>query len=274
MNRQVPNKTYTIVGDGKVARHMMHYFNLVGISFNQWQRKQSTKQLQQTVAQSDVVLILISDDAIQTFIQVNPFLQNKTLVHFSGTLVIDNVFGCHPLMTFGQDLYALETYQNIPFVCDEGVVFNNLFPQLQNQSFNIPAAQKAYYHAMCVMAGNFTQTLMRESANHLHENLGLPVDILFPYLLQNTQNFINNPKQSATGPIQRRDFTTVKKHLQVLEGDNLAGIYKSFLKFSKTLSSNTCHPRECGDPESSETLDSRFHGTDKSGARFCSEEAI
>jgi hypothetical protein len=102
------------VGDGKVARHFRHYFDLLGISYNQWQRTQSIKQLQQAVAQSDVVLILISDDAIDAFIHKNSFLQDKTLVHFSGTLTIDNAFGCHPLMTFGQDLYNLESYQAPP----------------------------------------------------------------------------------------------------------------------------------------------------------------
>lgn len=243
MNRQVPNTTYTIVGDGKVARHMMHYFNLLGINFNQWQHKQSTKQLQRTVAQSDVVLILISDDAIAAFIHENSFLQDKTLVHFSGTLVLDYAFGCHPLMTFGTDLYDLPTYQNIPFVCDEGIAFTELFPKLQNQSFNIPASQKAYYHALCVMAGNFTQTLMRETSKQLNENLGLPDDILFPYLLQNTRNFINNPQQSATGPIQRGDFTTVKKHLQALAGNTLKNIYQSFVTLNSHRVVNFSQPK-------------------------------
>ena len=231
MNRQVPKK-YTIVGDGKVARHFMHYFNLVGISYNQWQRKQSTKQLQQAVAHSDVVLILISDDAIENFIHQHPFLNDKTLVHFSGVLTVDNASGCHPLMTFTQELYDLDSYQSIPFVCDEAVDFKALFPQLSNESFSIAKENKAYYHAMCVMAGNFTQILMRETTKQLNSELQFPKDILFPYLMQNSKNFIANPEKSATGPLERGDFSTINKHLQVLQDDALEGIYKSFLKLS------------------------------------------
>jgi hypothetical protein len=232
VNRQVPKKQYTIVGDGKVARHISHYFDLMNIDYYQWCRQQSIFELQQCVNNSDFVLLLISDDVIEAFIQKLPFLQEAPLIHFSGSLVLEKTYGCHPLMTFGTELYDLTKYQNIPFVCDEDINFQKLFPKLQNQSFNIPASQKANYHAMCVMAGNFTQTLMRETSKQLHQNLDLPTDILFPYLLQNTQNFIDNPEQSATGPIQRRDFTTVKKNLQALEGNELEAIYKSFVRFS------------------------------------------
>ncbi len=265
MNRQVPKK-YTIVGDGKVARHFGHYFDLLEIPFNRWSRRQSLQKLQQFVAQTDVVLLLISDDEIARFIENHPFLHNKILVHFSGTLSLDSAFGCHPLMTFGQALYDLATYQSIPFVCDEGVDFKQLLPQLGNPFFSIAAKDKAFYHAMCVMAGNFSQMLMRETAKQLNERLEIPADILFPYLLQNTKNFIANPEHSATGPLQRGDFATINKHLHVLKGNDLEGIYKRFVQFSSTMSNNY-HHRECGDAEGLKTLDSRFHGNDKSVAR-------
>jgi predicted short-subunit dehydrogenase-like oxidoreductase (DUF2520 family) len=232
VNRQVPNRKYTIVGDGKVARHMMCYFNFVGIEFNQWQRQQSLKQLQQAVAQSDVVLLLISDDAIEAFIQQYSFLQDKTLVHFSGVLTLENAFGCHPLMTFSQELYDLKTYQSMPFVCDKSVDFESLFPQLNNKSFSLEAEQKVYYHAMCVMAGNFSQILMRETSKQLNNQFELPLDLMFPYLLQNTKTFITNPENSATGPLERGDFATINKHLKALKGDKLERIYSSFVKLN------------------------------------------
>ena len=235
MNRRVPEKTYTIVGDGKVARHFACYFQQLGVQFNCWTRKNSLQALQHKIADADFILLLISDDAIDTFVKNNSCLHNKSLIHFSGTLSIDNVIGCHPLMTFAQNLYDLETYQSIPFVCDEGADFTYLFPQLYNQSFNIPKTDKAYYHALCVMAGNFTQTLMRETSDQLNHQLKLPDSILFPYLLQNTKNFINNPDDSATGPIQRNDFTTVSKHLRALKNNPLEGVYQSFVTQAQQL---------------------------------------
>ena len=232
MNRQVPNLKYTIVGDGKVAQHFAHYFNLVGIEYNCWNRKNSPTKLEESIHDSDVILLLITDDAIDEFIKKYSYLNKKNLVHFSGTLSSDKASGCHPLMTFSHDLYDLATYTSIPFICDDSVDFKSLFPQLENKSFHISSEGKAYYHALCVMAGNFTQTLMRETSKQLNQKLDLPKDILFPYLLQNTKNFINNPEQSATGPIQRGDFATISKHLQVVQGNPLEGIYWSFLKLS------------------------------------------
>lgn len=242
MNRRVPiqnlAKRYTIIGDGKVAKHFAHYFSLLEIEFNTWSRKQSSNQykstLKSSIEQSDIVLLLISDGAIESFVEEYSFLKQKQLVHFSGSLSLDNIFGCHPLMTFSDDAYSLETYQRIPFVCDQEVYFKSLFPQFENPSYKISKENKAYYHAMCVMAGNFTQTLMRETSKQLSNELDLPEDVLFPYLLQNTLNFIQNPQNSSTGPIQRNDFTTVSKHLQALKGDPLESIYQSFV----TLNSN------------------------------------
>ncbi len=230
MNRQVPNIKYTIIGDGKVARHFAYYFNAKGVRFNRWHRRQSI-ELKSLVEHSSCVLLLISDDAIIPLVNHYTFLKSKTLVHFSGVLSHKQVKGCHPLMTFGQHHYDLKTYESMPFVCDEKVNFKTLFPQLTNPSYSISACHKAFYHAMCVMAGNFTQVLMRETSQQLQE-YQLPKDILFPYLLQNTLNFIKDPQKSITGPLQRGDFSTISKHLSVLQNNRLEGVYKSFLKLA------------------------------------------
>lgn len=245
MNRQVPKTKntlrYTIVGDGKVSQHFCQYFKLLGVNFNTWSRKQPVPALKLSIASSNVVLLLISDNAIEQFVQNNPCLLNKRLVHFSGTLVLKNIVGCHPLMTFNHQKYDLNTYQSIPFVCDESVDFKSLFPQLQNQWFNISLSDKAYYHAMCVVAGNFSQTLMRETSKELNQQLKLPKDILFPYLLQNTLNFIDNPENSSTGPIQRGDFTTVNNHLQALKNHPLSTVYQSFVNLNTKRVTGATH---------------------------------
>jgi predicted short-subunit dehydrogenase-like oxidoreductase (DUF2520 family) len=235
MNRRVPNKKikrYTIVGDGKMSLHLCHYFSLLGINYNCWSRKQSINQLKAQIKNTDLVILLISDNAIEQFVRDNSFINKNILVHFSGVLSSHNIIGCHPLMTFSNDLYDIKTYQDIPFVCDEGIDFYELFPKLSNQFFSINQADKAYYHAMCVMAGNFTQILMKETAAELTSKMHLPDNILFPYLLRNTLNFIKNPNNSSTGPIQRGDFTTINKHLQVLKNCPMEVLYKCFVNYA------------------------------------------
>lgn len=245
---------YTIVGDGKVSKHFSHYFSLLGVDYNTWSRKQPIANLKSSIKKTDIVLLLISDNAIKNFVADNPYLLNKQLVHFSGTLSLNDIIGCHPLMTFDNQLYELNVYQGIPFVCDSGVDFKAMFPQIANQWFNLNQSDKVYYHAMCVMAGNFTQTLMRETSKELTHKLNLPKDILFPYLLQNTKNFMSNPETSATGPIQRGDFTTVKKHLQELQNHSLGNIYQSFVRLNSNQVSSFSQNIPKHEPSSIETI--------------------
>ena len=243
MIRQVPKK-YTIIGGGRVARHMAHYFDLQNISYESWSRDNDSSlntlsiddpklRLQCAVDQADVVLLLIKDDAINAFLQQYPFLQQKFLLHFSGALQIEHVVGCHPLMTFSAQLYALETYHSIPFVVDQGHDFKQLFPALPNPSVNLAPESKAYYHSLCVMAGNFAQTLWREVGLQFEQTLGIDQAFLFPYLKQNMLNFAADPVNSATGPIARGDVHTIQKHLDVLKNNQLEAIYKSFLNYSE-----------------------------------------
>lgn len=260
MNRQVPEmhniEPIAIIGNGKMARHMIHYFESVGQPHIQWMRpsqastvqfpqvKQSrlarfkklmTKMvahrpalsLAETVAQASTVLILIADDQIEPFIDANPCLRDKCLVHFSGSLYTDKAMGCHPLMTFGAEFYRKEQYQKIPFVVDEGVDFNGIFPQLNNPVHTIKASDKVKYHAMCVMAGNFSQ-MMWQAINNELRSMDLSADLMSLYLKQNVQNFVDHPERSATGPFVRGDIKTIAKHQAALEGHPLAEIYQAF----------------------------------------------
>ncbi len=253
MTRQVPEQKgvqpIAILGNGKVARHMAHYFELIGQPYTQWSRnpsesntsklarfkrilKRTTQTKQQDLAESigavERVLLLIPDDQIESFITNNPILADKTCIHFSGSLNTPLAVGCHPLMTFGQSLYDLDTYQKIPFVIDEGVVFDSLFPLFKNTVHSISSDHKAIYHAYCVMAGNFSQMLWKAISAEL-PSIDLPSDIMTQYLYQNTQNFIKNPDLSATGPLVRGDILTVQKHQKALQNLPLGDIYQAFV---------------------------------------------
>ncbi len=262
MNRQVPDpkgvkplkhKHIAIVGNGRVARHMIQYFELVGQPYKHWFRnslKSSIAEQPSRLARykhqlkhlfnfhrrdslSDVVqavqtvLLLIPDDQIESFIQQNPCLKLKQLVHFSGSLTTVHAAGCHPLMTFGHDLYDLAQYQSIPFVVDQSFDFKQTFPLLNNQVYSIKPEQKVMYHAMCVMAGNFSQLLWQATGEYIKQ-MGLPADLMHPYLLQNTQNFINDPGKALTGPFVRGDVKTIEQHQQALQAHPLGEIYQSF----------------------------------------------
>src|SRR5262245_52746143 len=120
--RQVPGfdtSPFGIVGDGRVARHLQHYFNLLGLPVHVWSRRACPSSPVDRLASCGTVLLLIRDEAIVPFIETWPRLREKRLVHCSGSLVTSLAAGAHPLMTFGPSLYELAEYQSIPFVLDD-----------------------------------------------------------------------------------------------------------------------------------------------------------
>ncbi len=231
LTNPVTNPRYLIIGNGRVARHFEHYFTLVRIPSQSWSRKQnSIEELRELFVSSDITLILISDSAIEEFIQEHSFLQTKPVVHFSGSLSTPFAFGAHPLMTFAPGRYELETYVRIPFVCEKGTwSFSDLFPKLDNPHYEIEKSKKDLYHALCVLSGNFT-TLLWQKLFSEFETLGLPHEAASLYLERTATNLNHHPEHALTGPLARKDVVTIKKNLLALKDDPFYDVYLAFVK--------------------------------------------
>jgi len=276
---QVP---FGIVGDGRLARHLIHYFNLLRIPYRQWSRQGSIQvagkpdpsSMVQALLGCQTVLLAISDSAIENvardflasyetlvaFVseveasvmenessrlaasatsknssssfsnsQSLPGLKAPRLIHFSGALVTPLATGMHPLMTFTKGFYELADYQKMAFVCEEGdVTFQNVFPQLKNPNYTIKKEQKAFYHALCVMSGNFSVILWQKLFEEFQTKLGIPAEAAFPYLERISRNLQNDSRGALTGPLQRKDLQTINKNLDALDGDSFRAIYQAF----------------------------------------------
>ena len=232
--RQVPSLSTAplgIVGDGRVARHFHHYFDLLSLPVRGWSRRASDRSPVEALAPCDTVLVLVADTAIEPFIAAWPALTRHRLVHCSGSLVTSAAECAHPLMTFGPDLYDLATYQSIPFVLDAGgAPFHALLPGLPNASFTIGASDRPAYHAHCVMAGNFSILLWRELFDHLEGRLGIPETAAHPFLMQTTRDLIADGGRALTGPLVRGDAATIAANLTALEGDPFREVYSAFAR--------------------------------------------
>lgn len=222
------NQQYFIVGSGRTARHFANYFHNLGLSFSQWDRSQALSRFQILLAQSSHVLLLISDSAIESFYREHLNHFSGTVLHFSGALEIPGVESVHPLMTFAKDLYDLGTYKNIPFVTTSKKAAKELLPGLTNAVHSISADKKAYYHALCVMSGNFTTLLWQKMAQGLRE-IGLPEGIENTYRTQIFKNIEYDLAQALTGPIARKDLKTVVRNDQALQGDAYQKIFRAFV---------------------------------------------
>lgn len=230
---QVPGSNkprYLLIGSGRLAHHLAFYFSQLNIHFQTWSRKEAETELRSKIEHASHILLLIKDDAIEKFVADHPQLLTRILIHCSGSLSLKGIYGAHPLMTFGERLYSLPVYQSIPFIVEAREDFADLFPQLANPHYVVAAENKALYHALCSASGNLTVLLWQKAIHEMHQQLNLPPAVLIPYMRQIFFNLADNPDTALTGPLSRRDWQTVERHLKALKDSQLKEVYEAFLK--------------------------------------------
>lgn len=231
--RQAPR--YLIIGNGRMATHMQQYFSLLDLPYVSWHRKNASHELQEKLCAATHVLLLISDGAITPFIEKHLENTKQQIVHFSGSLLLNQAISTHPLYTFSENLYDLATYQKIPFfIEEEGPAFGDLLPGLNNPHYQLPREQKTYYHALCVMANNFTTILWQKFFNDMDANFNVPSEALMPYLEQTLGNLKHDYTTALTGPLTRGDHGTLEKDLNALSNDPFRPIFKAFMQAGET----------------------------------------
>ena len=240
--KQVPE--YLIIGNGKMAFHICHYFRYLSIPFKQWSRTaNSFSKLLLLLQEASHVLILIKDDAIETFITEYLIRYDQLKrIHFSGSLETKLAYSAHPLCPFGEaKAYALTEYQNIPFFIDaNGPDFSALLPGLNNPSYKIEATEKSYYHAMCVIANNFTTLIAEKFFYEMKNRFCIDKTDLMPFLEKTFDNIKSYPNIRFTGPLVRGDTTTLTRDLAALENDPFYFIFKNFIETFKGDSNDQC----------------------------------
>ena len=229
--RQVPK--YVIIGNGRMALHMQHYLNYLGLDHAPWSRaNNSIESLHALLTASTHALILISDSAIDPFIETHIASHHPslTLLHFSGSLLSKHAYSAHPLQTFSCSLLPLDDYKKIPFIITEGPEFLDLLPGLTNPHYKITSSDKAYYHALCVMANNVTTLIWQKFFTEMINRFCVPQQDLQPFLEQTLHNLKYDYNNALTGPIARRDTETLMRDLKALEGDHFYGIFKAVVE--------------------------------------------
>lgn len=221
---------YLLIGNGRVSRHFQHYLTKLNIPWLSWSRDQTLTLLKEHLSLVSHVLILISDHAIETFVE--KYLQkcNALRVHFSGSLVTSYAYGVHPLMTFNQQLYPLACYQSIPFIIDEDAPdFASLLPGLPNPHARLAKKNKSKYHALCVLSGNFSCLLWQKLFKAFKNEFNLEPQLAYPYLQQQMENLLHDYENALTGPLVRGDVQTLQKNIEALASDVFQPVYESFV---------------------------------------------
>lgn len=241
----------SIIGSGNVAQHLITAFQNLEKSGNKIEliqafarKKESLSHLLpqekitddfNSLADADLYIISVSDDAITTVSDALPF-KNRLVVHTSGstpfTILNDNnrkgVF--YPLQTFTKGKAV--DFKTIP-VCLEAEnasdyqIVDKVAKAISDKVYAINSEQRKALHVAAVFVNNFTNHLYSIGNDICIENQ-IPFDILKPLMEETLQKLQSlSPKEAQTGPAIRQDQKTIAAHEAFLKNENQLKIYKT-----------------------------------------------
>jgi hypothetical protein len=204
-----------LIGDGRLARHLRRYFDQLKLNHEIWSRRMEAEECCPAL------------DA-RPFRRARAFGDQRR-VHFSGRLASSLAIGAHPMFSFAGTFYDRELYERIPFVIDQGSSpLASLIPGLPNPCFFIEPEQRERYHALCVLAGNFTTLVWRKLFFELDAELGMPRRQALPYL-ESIMRGLAGTGAPLSGPLSRGDQATLQRNLAALKGDPFEQVYGAFV---------------------------------------------
>lgn len=198
--------------------------------------------LEELVKLSDTLFITTPDGVIGSVWDCirnkNMSVQNKIVCHFSGALSSDvftdsqstgaGVCSIHPMLAFSDKLTSYRIPANTFFAVegDETAVsaLKSLFESLGNTVCRIDRSKKSLYHTAASVLSNELVALL-DMGYSLLEQCGFSRD----NAVGATKNLVsgnvksvleNGCVQALTGPVERNDLQTVKKHVESLQGED------------------------------------------------------
>lgn len=266
---------FGFIGAGKVGFSLGKYLAVNGLEITgyysefkedaieaaQFTDSVSYENMEQLISDSDVIFLTVPDGRIETlWNQLKTYhFKNKILCHTSGALSSEIFKGIEKHESFGYSIHPLfavsdkyNSYKQLPqsYFTIEGTKecmeeMKALFESLGNTVCVISKEDKVKYHAAAAISSNLvvglvhlTEQLMRECG--FDEDTALKA--LSPILRGNMENIISQGSVDAlTGPVERNDVETVKKHLSVLSGNDLdiyINLSKELIKIAKMKNSD------------------------------------
>lgn len=235
------------IGAGKTGLSLARYFVHKGIEtagFYSRNKKDNEfvffNSCEELAAACNVLFITVPDSAIASVWESVRECYTGTVCHCSGALCSDVFRGAkaacsvHPMLAFSNDNTDFSAMSRAFFTLegDSAAVstVKELLSLCNNSYCVIDKTNKAKYHAAACFASNFVVAACAR-AQTLLEECGFDTETaraaLVPIMSENMRSICNSGALSAlTGPVERNDAATVKKHLQCLD-DKSADFYKA-----------------------------------------------
>lgn len=252
-----------VIGAGKVGVTLVNYFkskNSMYIFTGFYSKNIHTAKyaanitntfvyntLNEIISNNDIIFITVPDDSIKIVWESIKKLnyKNKIYCHCSGSLSseifseVSNLqsygVSLHPLVAVNSKEESYKTFDKVFFTLEGDTyaikILENLLLISNNKYKILNNTNKTKYHLAAVMISNLVIGL-GNSAVELLKDYGFTqeeaINALENLAKNNINNFFENGSVSAlTGPIERNDKDTIKRHLSSIENNLLTkNIYK------------------------------------------------
>ncbi len=229
-----------IVGNGNAGTFFGQALEIHGITVATYARKpgkyqKSFESLQEDLSDYDMIILAVSDSAIETVSAALPAFKGL-ISHCSGGLGLEQIDGKHknrgvfyPLMSLKGKIKI--DARTVPFCLeaetDEGFeLMADVINLLGATYYPVDSEKRAYLHLAAVFAQNFTNHLYNLAKVTLQQ-VELDFKILTPLIENSVKKLaFKEPEKLQTGPAIRRDNITIEKHLALIEDPLIADIYK------------------------------------------------
>lgn len=236
---------YLAINNQQVAGYYSE-FNEDAVKAAEFTQTNHYSDLKELIEDSDVLFLTVTDSQIENVWNQLKLchIKNKIVCHCSGALSSEVFSGIAKQKCFGYSIHPLfavsgkyESYKELSssYFTIEGSpekldTMRKVFTDMGNNVCVIKKEDKVKYHAAAAMASNLVVGVINASENLLKEcgfDNKSAHEALSSIIRGNVEHIINDGTiQALTGPIERNDVTTVKKHLLTLEGNNKE-IYKA-----------------------------------------------
>lgn len=192
-------------------------------------------KIKQAVRQAEVILITTPDRQIAVVVEAllkeDAIRSGQFVFHACGSQSAETlaavrdagaiIGSMHPLQAFSTIEGAVQSIPGTYFAIDGDAAAiaaaKQMIVDIGGQSFVIPSAQRALYHAAACMASNYTVAVIH-SAVQMFKALGITeteaIAALSPIMRGTFANIVRAGTVNAlTGPIVRGDVGTIEKHL-------------------------------------------------------------
>ena len=244
------------IGAGKVGFTLGRYFSIHGIDVTGYYNRTSRSAMEAAeftgtryyetvndlIRDSEVIFITVSDNAIaEVWEQLKELqIRDRIICHCSGALSsavfsdINNYdcygYSIHPLFAVNSRTESYKELSRALFTIEgseiHGEQLADIVRACGNKVVFLNPEHKIRYHCAAVFASNLINGIMETAVAELVQCGFEPSDALealAPLSINNVEHLEDGSFEAAlTGPVERGDTQTVKKHIDNISGDSRA----------------------------------------------------